>query len=44
MDLMEIGWKFADWINLDLNRDQWRVLVDTCSVKGGEFLDQLSDC
>jgi hypothetical protein len=29
MDLREIGWDDMDWIDLDQNRDQWRVLVNT---------------
>jgi hypothetical protein len=27
MDLREIGWDGMDWINLVLDRDQWRALV-----------------
>jgi hypothetical protein len=29
MDLREIGWEGVDWIDLDQDRDQWRVLVNT---------------
>jgi hypothetical protein len=29
MDLREIGWDDADWIELAQNRDQWRALVNT---------------
>jgi hypothetical protein len=29
MDLMEIGWKVMDWINLAQDRDQRRALVNT---------------
>jgi hypothetical protein len=29
MDLREIGWDGMDWIDLALNRDQWRGLVKT---------------
>jgi hypothetical protein len=39
MDLREVGWEGADWMHLAQVRDQWRVL----SIKGGEFLDYLSD-
>jgi hypothetical protein len=28
MDLREIGWGDVDWINLAVDRDQWRTLVD----------------
>jgi hypothetical protein len=29
MDLGEIGWDGMDWVNLALDRDQWRALVNT---------------
>jgi hypothetical protein len=29
MGLRELGWEGVDWINLALDRDQWRVLVNT---------------
>jgi hypothetical protein len=29
IDLREIGWDGADWIDLAQDRDQWRVLVNT---------------
>jgi hypothetical protein len=29
MDLIEIGHDGMDWINLALDRDQWRALVNT---------------
>jgi hypothetical protein len=29
MNLREIGWGDMDWIDLALDRDQWRVLMDT---------------
>jgi hypothetical protein len=29
MDLSEIEWYGMDWIDLALDRDQWRVLVNT---------------
>jgi hypothetical protein len=28
MDLSEIGWGGVDWIDLALDRDQWRALVN----------------
>jgi hypothetical protein len=29
MDLRETGWDGRDWIELSLDRDQWRALVNT---------------
>jgi hypothetical protein len=29
MDLREIGWVGADWMEMAQDRDQWRVLVNT---------------
>jgi hypothetical protein len=29
MDLREIGWNDADWIDLAQDREQWRALVNT---------------
>jgi hypothetical protein len=29
MDLREIGWDYVDWIDMTLDRDQWRALVNT---------------
>jgi hypothetical protein len=29
MDLREIGWGGMDWIDVALDRDQWRALVNT---------------
>jgi hypothetical protein len=29
MDLREIGWDDADWIDLAQDKDQWRALVNT---------------
>jgi hypothetical protein len=29
IDLREIGWDGADWIDLDQERDRWRALVNT---------------
>jgi hypothetical protein len=28
MDLGEVGWGDADWINLAQDRDQWKALVN----------------
>jgi hypothetical protein len=47
-DLREINWGIVDWFHLAQDGDQWRNLVNTImklrvSVKGGEFLDYLSD-
>jgi hypothetical protein len=29
MDLREVGWGCADWIDLDQDRDRWRAIVYT---------------
>jgi hypothetical protein len=29
MDLREVGWGGMDWINLALDRDRWRAVVNT---------------
>jgi hypothetical protein len=29
MDLLEIGWNFVDWIDLDQDRYRWRALVNS---------------
>jgi hypothetical protein len=29
IDLREIGWDGGDWIDMALDRDQWRALVNT---------------
>jgi hypothetical protein len=29
IDQREIGWDGIEWIDLDLDRDQWRALVNT---------------
>jgi hypothetical protein len=29
MELGKIGWKDVDWIQLALDREQWRTLVNT---------------
>jgi hypothetical protein len=48
MDLKETGWEVVYWIPLTQDRDEWQALVNMiitlCSIEGGEFLDQLSDC
>jgi hypothetical protein len=33
MDLREIGWDGMDWTDLAEDRDQWRALVSTVSIK-----------
>jgi hypothetical protein len=42
MDPKDIGWEDMDWIHQAHNRNQWRTLVKTIDVKGGEF-DYLSN-
>jgi hypothetical protein len=37
MDVREIGWDDMDWINLAQDRDQWRALVNTGSMKCWEY-------
>jgi hypothetical protein len=40
MDLREIGWEVVDWMHLNQDRNQWRIVVNTVMKhKGGEFLD-----
>jgi hypothetical protein len=29
MDLMEIGWEDAEWVQMAQDRDQWRAVVNT---------------
>jgi hypothetical protein len=29
MDLLEVGWRGMDWINVAQDRDRWRALVHT---------------
>jgi hypothetical protein len=47
MDLKEIGCEDVDWIYLAQDRGQWRAIEHSNqpsgSIKGGEFLDHLSD-
>jgi hypothetical protein len=38
-DLGEIGWGDVDWIDLTQDRDQWRALVNTGSIKCWEILE-----
>jgi len=45
---MEIAWE-VDWIHLAQDRNQWRGCCEhgkepSGSLKGGEFVDWLSDC
>jgi hypothetical protein len=39
----ETGREGVDWMHLAQDSDQWRAVVNMCPIKGGEFLDQLSD-
>jgi hypothetical protein len=39
MGVREIREKIVDRIHLDQGREHWRTFVNTCSMKGGEFLD-----
>jgi hypothetical protein len=44
MGFKEIRYEGVDWIQLDQDRNQWRVLVNVMnepsgSIKGGEILD-----
>jgi hypothetical protein len=39
MDLREIGWEGVEWIQ---NKDRWRSLEPSDSLKGEGFLDYLS--
>jgi hypothetical protein len=39
IDLREIGWDGVDSIDLVQDRDQWRALVNTGSVKCWEVLE-----
>jgi len=43
----EVWWEVVDWIRLAQDTDSWWALVYTNeppgSMKGGEFLDELSD-
>jgi hypothetical protein len=49
MHFRELWLKCADWIHLSQERNRWRVLVNAVmnthsgSIKGGEFVDKLSD-
>jgi len=38
MDLREMGGG-GDWMELAQDRDRWREIVNTDSIKCGEFLD-----
>jgi hypothetical protein len=35
MDRREIGWDGVDWLDMDQDRDQWRVLVNTVFEPSG---------
>jgi hypothetical protein len=43
MDFREILREGVAWIHLAQGRNQWRALVNTIFIKGGEFLDYLGD-
>jgi hypothetical protein len=45
IDLVEIGWEIADWIDLAWNRDKWQVFVKAVMNRrvpqnGGKFLTE----
>lgn len=40
MDLTEIRYEYVDWIHLAQDKDRWNL----GSIKGGSFLDELSNC
>jgi hypothetical protein len=44
MDLRKIGWEFVNSIHVVQDRNQWRVLVNTGCIKGGEFFYCLTEC
>jgi hypothetical protein len=39
MDLREIGWDGVDWMDIAQDRDQWRALVNSGSIKSWEVLE-----
>jgi hypothetical protein len=39
MDLKEIGREVMEWIHLAEDKEKWRGLANTGSVRGREFLD-----
>jgi len=43
MDLREIRWGGVEWMHLAQNRDQWWAVLNTVHIKGGEYVDHLSD-
>jgi hypothetical protein len=43
MDLVEVGWGHVDWIGLAQDRDRWRALVNSCSIKCWETVECPND-
>jgi hypothetical protein len=45
VNLQEIGWRTADWVDLAQDMKRWRIVrkpnKPSSSIKCGEFLDQL---
>jgi hypothetical protein len=39
MDLQEVRWEIVDWIYMAQDKGKWRAVVNSGSVKRGEFLD-----
>jgi hypothetical protein len=39
LDLRETEWKGVDWMHLAQDRDQWRALANTGSIRSGGFID-----
>jgi hypothetical protein len=39
MDLVEVGWGDVDWIALAQDRDKWRALVNSGSIKCWETIE-----
>jgi len=48
VNLQELGWRTADWVDLAQDRNRWRVVgkpnEPLSSTKCEEFLDQLRNC
>jgi hypothetical protein len=39
MDLVEVRWGDVDWIGLAQDKDRWRALVNSSSIKCGETIE-----